>query len=410
MNRYTSHFFTSVGLSLTLVAAIILFAAAPASGQCTEVVSGLRFALGITQSNQGNLIVSETGTVVLHTGRISIVDPNGPSGNRRTLLDGLPSAINDVGQPSGPAGVFMRGRTLYVAIGIGDGILAGSLGNPTPSSPIFSSILALHFSANVENNTTGFTLTLADQFTLASGQTVTLSNGSHKLTVELIANFPNFTLNEPPPGNVRGSNPFDLVAVGNQLYVTDGGQNTVRRVNIQTGAFSTLVTFPNVPNTTFPPGGPTVEAVPTGIAYSNGQLLVTLFRGFPFPPVSVVEQVNPTTGAHAPFITGLKTAIDVFVLTSEDEGDNDGNQTGDHQDVADTDWLVLQHASGPGPMTPPGRLLRFETPAGPPTTVATCMIRPTSMTFDEDSSKLYITELGPAPAGPSRVVSVAIAP
>ncbi|MGI9166664.1 MAG: ScyD/ScyE family protein [Pyrinomonadaceae bacterium] len=422
MNRYTSHFFTSVGFLLTLAAAIILFAAAQASAQCTEVVSGLRTALGITQSNQGNIIVSETGTVAPHSGRISIVDPNGPIGNRRTLLDGLPSAINDVGEPSGPAGVFMRGRTLYLAIGIGDGILASgpgvSHGNPTPSSPIFSSILALHFSANVENNTTGFTLTLAHQFALASGQTVTLSNGRHKLTVELIANFPNFTSNEPPPGNVRGSNPFDLVAVGNRLYVTDGGQNTVRKVNISSGAFSTLVTFPNLPNPLFGTiGGPTVEPVPTGIAYSNGKLLVTLFSGFPFPPgVSRVRQVDPSTGADADFITGRKTAIDVIALTSDDneDGDNDNNQTGDHQDSedGDTDWLVLQNASPFGPFfPPPGLVLRFETPTSSPTTVAACLIRPTSMTFDEDSSKLYITELGPAPSGgPSRVVSVAIAP
>ena len=42
-------------------------------------------------TNQGNLLVSETGTTTLHSGRISIVDQNG---NRRTLLEGLPSAIN----------------------------------------------------------------------------------------------------------------------------------------------------------------------------------------------------------------------------------------------------------------------------------------------------------------------------
>jgi hypothetical protein len=400
MNKYTSRFLTSVGLSLT-VAAIILFTAAPAGAQCTEVVSGLRNALGITQSNQGNLIVSETGTGA-HTGRISIVDPSGPSGNRRTLLDGLPSGINDVSEPSGPAGVTMRGRSLYLAIGIGDSILGAGPGvavaNPAPSSPIYSSILALHFSANVEQNTTGFTLTLAHQFALAAGQTVTLSNGNQKLTVELIANFPNFTPNPPPPGNVRGSNPFDLVVVGNQIYVTDGGQNSVRKVNIASGAFSTLVTFPNVPNTLFPFGPPTSEAVPTGIAYADGQLLVTLFTGFPFPPgASRVEQVDPSTGAHSALITGRKTAIDVIPLEF-------GN---------DTDYLVLQHASPFGPFfPPPGLVLHFETPAGPPTTVAACLMRPTSMVLDEKTDTLYVTELGPAgpPAGPSRVVSVPFAP
>lgn len=225
-----------------------------------------------------------------------------------------------------------------MAIGIGDGIQAGlfpgtAVGNPNPSSPIFSSILAIHFSAHVEKTTTGFTLTPADQQALASGERVTLSHGGrNKIVIKLIANFPNFTPNPLPffAENVRGSNPFDLVAFGAQLYVTDGGQNMVRQVDIRTGAFSVLATFPNIPNPLFNPtpppaslGGPFVEAVPTGIRYFNGRLLVTLFRGFPFPAgTSVVEQVDPLTGQHAPFITGLKTAIDVLVTREDDDDDH----------------------------------------------------------------------------------------
>src|SRR5262245_28395296 len=115
-----------------------------ARAQCaTQVTAGLRFPLGIALSNQNNLLVSETGaTGVPHSGRISIVDTDG---TRRTLLDGLPSATNDVNEPSGPAGLLMRGRTLYVAIGIGDTIQPAApgspvrIGNPNPASPIFSS-------------------------------------------------------------------------------------------------------------------------------------------------------------------------------------------------------------------------------------------------------------------------------
>ncbi len=385
-------------IGIALIASVLV-SAIEAQAQCTEVVSGLRMPVGVSHSNLDNLIVSETGTGALHTGRISIVAPNG---NRRTLLDGLPSAINDVGEPSGPAGLFMRGRTLYVLIGIGDSIVAGGPGvafeNPNPASPIFSSILALHFSANVEKTTSGFTLTSADQAALANGQKVTLSNRSEKLSIELIANFPNFTPNEPPPGNVRGSNPFDLVVVGDQIYVTDGGQNSVREVDIATGEFSTLVVFPNVPNTLFPNlGPPTSEAVPTGIDYSGGQLLVTLFTGFPFPPGSSrVEQIDPRTGVHAPFISGRKTAIDVLALRR--------GRTTDH--------LVLQHASPFGPFfPPPGLVLHFETPAGSPNTVANCLIRPTSMTLNQKTGTLYITELGAVmPPFPGRLLSVPFSP
>lgn len=375
--------FVSKGSFLTLLAITIFMPVLSAKAQCPPNVltSGLRTPLGITQSNQNNLIVSESGTSVLHSGRISIVEPDGA---RRTLLDGLPSGPNDIGEPSGPAGVFMRGRTLYVAIGMGDTTLPSQFPNPNPSSPIFSSILAIHFSAGVEKKTSeGFSLPLSAQETLASGQKVTLSSAEGgKLTVELIANFPDSTIDPTRPSGFRNSNPFDLVIVGDRIYVTDGGQNLVREVDIATGTFSTLATFPNVLNP-LPIGPPSVEAVPTGIAYSDGKLLVTLFRGFPFPAgTSVVQQVDPQTGVHAPFISGLRTAIDVVPI----------------KEGSETHYLVLQHSSAGGAPLPPfvnaGLLLHFETPAGPPSVVSNCLTRPTSMVVDEKTGLTYVTENG----------------
>ena len=378
--------FTSL---ITAALLACMLAGVQTSAQCPPevVTAGLLRPLGITQSNQGNLLVSETGTRVLHTGRISIVDPG--SGIRRTLLDGLPSGISDVNDPSGPAGLFLRGRTLYVAIGVGDTILPGpapgtAVANPNPSSPIFSSVLAIHFSADVERRTDGLTLASADQLALANGEKVTLGSGHDKITVELIANFPN-TAPAAIPGTVDGSNPFDLVVVGDQLYVTDGGMNLVWQVDIPTGTFSVLATFPPIPNPLFnstppPPsvGGPLMQAVPTGIAYTDGRLLVTLLRGVPFAPgTSVVEQVDPQTGEHAPLITGLKAAIDVRPIT---EGGG-------------TDHLVLQHASVGPFFGSPGLLLRFEKPESSPTVLANCLSRPTSMAFDEKTGTLYVTEL-----------------
>jgi hypothetical protein len=69
-----------------------------------------------------------------------------------------------------------------VLIGIGDSVLPGPiptshLPNPDVSSPLFSSVLAIHFSAAVEQKTAGFTLSIADQQALANGETVMLSNG-----------------------------------------------------------------------------------------------------------------------------------------------------------------------------------------------------------------------------------------
>ncbi len=371
------------GRVLAAALAIGLTVGGEARAQCgTQVTAGLRSPLGIALSNQNNLLVSETGTTgVLHSGRISIVDTDG---TRRTLLDGLPSATNDVNEPSGPAGLLMRGRTLYVAIGIGDAIQVAApgspfrIGNPNPASPIFSSVLAVHFSADVEKTPAGFSLTPDDHDALANGQTVKLSGGRGDVTIELVANFPDYIPNPLPtaPDNVRGSNPFDLELIGDQLYVTDGGRNLVWRTDIHSGAFAPLAAFDPVPNLTGV-GGPVLEAVPTGIREFEGSLFVTLFRGFPFPPgASAVQRIDPATGAQAAVLTGLRSAIDV--LPGADEP---------------ASLFVLEHGSGPllPPFSGPGSLtLRT---AGGSSVLANCLGRPTSMVRDHHSGAFYITEL-----------------
>ena len=395
MNRYLLRVFTSTTFSLGLAVSVLLVAAASASAQCSTFVSGLRQPLGTALTNQGNLLVSETGTVALHSGRISIIDA---SGNRRTLLEGLPSALNDlpVPEPSGPAGLFLRGRTLYVVIGVGDvarpGLIPGTI-VPNPagsSSALFSSVLKIHFSAKTEETTEGFTLSVADQQALADGETVNLSDAEgNSISLDLVANFPNFVPLVPP--TIRHSNPFQLVAIEDDLYVTDGGRNLLWHVDLTTGSFSELVTFPAIPNPLFgivPAGGPFLDAVPTGIAANGDQLLVTLFRGVPFPPnTSTVQQIDPFSANNTAFITGLKTAIDILPVT---EGE-------------DTDYLVLQHSSGLGPFFGgPGVVLHFESVAGPPTVIASCLVRPTTMTFDRKAATLYVSEIG------GRVVAIPV--
>jgi hypothetical protein len=376
--------------ALFLVAASILLLSINVSAQCpaTELISGLREPLGTTLTNQGNLLVSENGSTVLHSGRISIVNP--ANGSRRTLLDGMPCGVSDVNEPSGPHAIVMRGRTLYVAIGTGDVGVAGpiqgtTIPNPNgPSSPIFSSILAIHFSAAVEKNTSGFNLTTANQQALANGQTVTLSKGGgDKITIQLVANFPDYIPFPLPffPDNIQLSNPFGIELVANKLYVTDGGRNLTWKVNINSGSYSELVSFPGIPNPLFPTfGGPFLEAVPTGIASSGNHILVTLFRGFPFPPgVSTVQQIDPQTGSNNEFITGLRGAIGIMPIKK----------------CGNTSYFVLQHNSGGTilpPFTGPGLLLHFDSPTDPPTLVADCLVRPTSMTLDKKKGKMYVSE------------------
>ena len=215
-------------LRLIFVAAqLVLPLAISSLAQAQDVViAGLLRPAKLIQTPLGNLLAAEVGTVVNNSSRISIVDEHG---NRRTLVDGLPSAINAVNSPTGTSGLYLQGRTLYVTIGEGNVTLPGpiprpEIANPTPASPIFSSVLAVQFSASVEKNTTGVTLSLADHDALKAGQQlVRLDASGKKITIELVADFPDYTP-EPLPAlatNVRHSHLYGLVANDDFLYVVD---------------------------------------------------------------------------------------------------------------------------------------------------------------------------------------------
>jgi hypothetical protein len=223
-----------------------------------------------------------------------------------------------------------------------------------------------------------------DQQALANGQTVTLSNGhGDTITIRMVVNFPDyipFPL-DCCPENVQHSNPYHLVAVGDTLYVTDGGRNLVWQVDVPTQSFSELVNFPVIPNPLFPDlGGPFLQAVPTGIASFGNQLLVTLFRGVPFPTgVSTVEQVDRFTGSDTELISGRTSAIDVLPIVGRPPGPG-------------RNYLVLQFASEGPFFMGPGLLLRFSDPASPPTVIADCLTQPTSMTLNKRTGTLYVSE------------------
>lgn len=387
-------------LHAACLASLLLALAAPvqAAGTCSEHTSALRRPSGMLLTPEGNLVVAETGTTAPHSGRLTIVDRDG---HPRTLIDGLPSGIADVGDPSGPQGVALRGRTLYVTIGVGDIAIMGrdaagnlvrgsAVPNPNgPSSPLFASVLAVHFSAEVERRTKGFTLTTGDHAMLAAGHTLELSNGgADRITVQRLADFPNYAPAPHPvvAGNVRNSNPFHPVVAGSQLYVTDGGRNHLWRVELLTRTVGVAAEFPPVPNPMFGsavPGGPTLEAVPTGVALYGGELLVALFRGAPFPPgSSTVQRVDVASGTGTPLIAGLKTAIGVLPLPAV-YGLSGG-----------AGLLVLQHASAGPFFGGSGQLLHFTAPGAAPSLVADCLTLPTAMALDRRSGLVYVSELG----------------
>jgi hypothetical protein len=358
-----------------------LDAQAPCPGVST-FATGLVAPSKIIQTPLGNFIVAEAGPPVANHGRVSIVDQQG---NRRTLLDGLPSARTFVGDYNGTTGVYLKGRTLYVVNGQGDVTLAGPVqgterANPTPASPIFSSILAVRFSAAAEDTTTGVTLTLADHQALKSGQTLIRSDAEgHRIVIELFVDFPDYA-SEPRPNfadNVRHSHPYGIVADDEFLYVVDAGFNKVRKLEIASGVEQTLTSFPPTRN----PGSvgpPFMENVPTTIRWNGDQFLVTLLSGAPFiAGLSQVRQVDPVTGANTALIQGLSAAVDVIPLT---------------RDEVSAGFLTLEfdlNFPAPGP----GRLQFFSTPDASPVVLANCLTTSSSMLFDRKNDRVVITEL-----------------
>ena len=366
---------------ITSIALLLTVSFCYARAQTVSVfTAGLSQPAKLMLTPKGSLLVAET-VGAPNAGRISIVDS---LGIRRTLIDGLPSGIDPEGGPSGPSGLDLRGRTLFVSIGEGDGTLAGpipgtELPNPNPSSPILSSILAIQFSADVEKSTQGFSLSQADHATLAAGGVIKLSNGAgDKITIELLANFPNYVSAPLPffPPNVRHSNPFGIVATGKDVYVADGGMNSVVKVNTATGETQTVTTFPPRPNP-LPFGPPVIEAVPDGIRMVGGQLLVTLLTGFPFVPgLSEARSVDIAAGTSSTFIGGRSSAIDII------EGKSKGS----------TRYYVLEFSTDLLSNSP-GRLLQFSSPSATPTVVAAGLISPSGMTRDAVNGDIYISEI-----------------
>jgi hypothetical protein len=374
------------GLGAAIAFAVAVACGTASAADCSVVAGGLRAPIGSVFSNRGNLIISETGIAGDQTsGRISIVSPDG---RRRTLLDGLPQGTNAAGgDASGPNSLAMVGRTIYVAMGQGDTVVPGGGGtvpNPNVSSLLFSSILAIHLSAAAERSTTGFTLSAQDRQTLEGGGRVTLSNGKgDRLKVEVVVNFPDYASEPTPanPRNVRNSNPFGVLPVGDYLYVSNGGLNRLFKVNLDDGSYAELAVFNPIPNTSGLGGPPAVDAVPTGMAYSGGHVLVSLLSGGPFiPGLSRVKAIDPVTGDQADFLTGLRTAIAVQPISSG----------------GDTDYLVLENNFAPAPPFPPsGATVRlFEDPGSSSTVVNGCTLyRPTSLAIDPKTGVHYATEL-----------------
>jgi hypothetical protein len=355
----------------------------PLDAQTTSIHStGLILPNKIITAGEHSLLVCETGTFTPNTGRISIVDRS--SGNRKTLVDGLPSGVNDLGgvpTPNGPSGLVLHGHKLYISISSGDAVLSAGgpgleLPNPNPSSQLFDSVLEMVLPGNYEEITDGFHLTLQNQQTLTEGGVVTLENSEgQKMTVRSIANLPD-SVPEPVEGalnNVRASNLYGLEFFKKNLYIVDASLNLLYKVRISDGHYSVFADFPPIAI----PDGPIVEAVPDNVHRVGNNLLVAMLTGFPFPQQGAeIRKVSLKNARQETSIGELTSAIDVLHVK------------------ADGSYFTLEFSTD-FLAGAPGRLRFYSSPDAAPRDLVLDLITPTSMTRDEATGDLFVTNIFP---------------
>jgi len=355
------------------------------------VISGLNAPGKMLPLDSGVVLVAENGNGP-NTGRVSVITADA---RRLTLIDGLPagpSAPNN--DPSGAAALAVRNRTLFILIGAGDSVLRGpvpgtEVPNPTPSSPLLSSVLALEFDRGLEASGGGFFFQVTNHTVVASGKPVVLTNpGGETATLRLVIDIPNNIPNPRPdvPENVRTSNPFALEPAGScGLWLVDAGRNLISRVDICASTYATAVSFQPYANP-LPTGPPLHATVPTSARSFAGDLLVTFLTGNPFPDgLAEVRRVKPRSGESLVFLKGLHMLVDVLPYGALPDG-----------------FFVLEFSQAVTTGAP-GRVLWFDSQRSAPVVLSDQLSGPTHMAIDPRTGELLVSEFRTG-----RIVAIAV--
>lgn len=248
-------------------------AALPAN--VTPVATGLLNPRGFTWGPDGALYVAESGTlpagyrppsgppdpsappVTNMNGRISRIDA---AGRRTTVVGGLPVFVGPASDTIGAAGVAFIGPTLYAIISAG----------PAHGHPDFP-----------------------------GGVYRVNANG----TLTLIADTDAFNVANPPafiPVDDELSNPYDMVALGGKLYITDGNRSVITEVDPATGGIRYLADMSE--------GHPVLTGITAG---PDGALYVTNLTPVPFPAGAAQIWRVTLDGNVTPLTAGLSAATGI---------------------------------------------------------------------------------------------------
>lgn len=258
--------------TLPLFLLLLLFVAPTAAAQenVSIYAAGLNSPLGMTFDADGNLWVAEQGTGN-NDGRISVVTPDGQV---HAVIEGLPSeSFGD--ETTGPTDVlFDADGNLLMLQGQGSDAISMSL---------------LTFDMG------GFTPGDAPR------------SADDAASVE---NISDFAVSNP---GVAESNPYRAVwGPGGDLFIVDAAANAIFRRASGSGELSLFAQFPDLPNPT-PVGPPFFNTVPTGIAFTGDQFLVSSLTGFPFLPKAATVYAVDLQGNVSVYQDGLTLLTDLAV-------------------------------------------------------------------------------------------------
>jgi plastocyanin/sugar lactone lactonase YvrE len=198
----------------------------------------------------------------------------------------------------------------------------------------------------------------------------TLSRVTPDGTLQPVADIGAFNRLHPVPGDngdaVPMGNPYDLVVLGNNLYITDGNYNRVLKVTPD-GSVSLLTDFGGDPTSVGAAAGP------------DGNLYVAQFGVAPYTPgTGRVDRVTPDGTVTSGAVTGLTTPIDVAF-------------------APDGTMYVLQYAAQFNAdrlrYVPGGGEVRRVNADGSTSAVVTGLMFPSGMTFGPDGA-LYVSNYG----------------
>ncbi len=320
----------------------LLLAAVPSNAQTiTQVMSGLDAPRGLAWGPEGGLYVTEAGdgtatgpctpvavatNCYSETGKITRLY----RGRQERVVTGLPSIFNTGRRDVvGPNDLSFQGRgTLFVTIGWG--------GDPT-----------LRANLGTVGSNVGVLLQVQP-------------SGHWRFD----ADISDFEAAHNPVGVPVDSNPYGVLVIAGDKYVTDAGGNDLLRVAAN-GNVSLVATFP--------PASNGAEAVPTEVERGpDGALYVSLLTGAPFT-AGVAGVYKIVDGQPQLVQGGFKTITD---FTFGPDGS----------------MYVLEHASSPTFFGGPGRLTRIA-PNGARTLITSALNRPTSVLVGDDGA-IYVSNNG----------------